>query len=209
MEEEEYRTLKAVAAAEFTERRSRFIGDCAPVSSEEEAAAFLQEVKSRRREANHHVYAYCLRKEHITRHSDDGEPQGTAGMPVLDVLLKSGVTDAAMVVTRYFGGILLGTGGLVRAYSHAASLALKQSGIAVMKRCSVLEVCCSYAQYSFVSSLIPQYEGTIERSNYSETVQIRFHMESGNLRNFQNALSDATCGACSAEVMDQKYFDLG
>lgn len=208
MEEGEYRTLKAVAAAEFTERRSRFIGDCSPVSSEEEAAVFLQKVKSRRREANHYVYAYSLRQGHITRHSDDGEPQGTAGMPVLDVLLKSGITDAVMVVTRYFGGILLGTGGLVRAYSHAALLALEQSGVAVMKRCSILEVCCSYAQYSSVSSLIPQYGGAIEQSDYGESVRIRFHMESGNLRNFQSALSDATCGACSAEAINQKYFDL-
>jgi uncharacterized YigZ family protein len=208
MNEEEYRTLKAVATAEFTERRSRFIGDCAPVSSEEEATAFLQEVKSRRREANHHVYAYSLRKGHLTRHSDDGEPQGTAGMPVLDVLLKSGVTDAVIVVTRYFGGILLGTGGLVRAYSHAASLALERSGVAVMKLCSVLEVCCSYSQYSLACALIPQHGGTIEHSDYTDSVRIRFHMENGNLRNFQKALSDATCGTCSAQGISQKYFDL-
>ncbi|QAT49631.1 YigZ family protein [Caproiciproducens sp. NJN-50] len=206
--EEEYLTLKVAASAEFTERRSRFISDCAPVSNEEEAAAFLQEVKSHRRDANHHVYAYSLRQGHITRHSDDGEPQGTAGLPVLDVLRKSGVTDAAVVVTRYFGGILLGTGGLVRAYSHAASLALEQSGIAVMKLCSVLEVCCSYAQYSFVCALIPQHGGNIEQSDYTESVRIRFYMENGNIKNFKDALSDATCGACSAAVITQKYFDF-
>lgn len=205
---EEYRTLKIAASAEFTERRSRFIGNCAPVSSEEEAAAFLQGVKACHREAKHHVYAYSLRRGNLTRHSDDGEPQGTAGMPVLDVLLKSGVTDAAIVVTRYFGGILLGTGGLVRAYSHAASLALGQSGIAVMKLCFLLEVCCSYARYSAVSALISQHCGVVEQTDYTDSVRIRFHMASENLEDFRGALSDATCGTCPAEILDQKYFDL-
>jgi uncharacterized YigZ family protein len=206
--QEEYRTLKAAAAAEFTERRSRFIGDCAPVASEEEALSFLQKVKSRSREANHHVYAYSIRRGNITRHSDDGEPQGTAGMPVLDVLLKSGVTDAVVVVTRYFGGILLGTGGLVRAYSHAVSLVLGQSGIAVMKLCSVLEIPCSYAQYSLVSTLISQHGGVVEQTDFTDLVRIRFHMESEKLDNFNENLLNATGGTCFAEPLGQKYYDL-
>lgn len=206
--EQEYRMPKTTASAEFTERRSRFIGDCAPVSTEEEATAFLQTVKARHREANHHVYAYSLREGRATRHSDDGEPQGTAGMPVLDVLLKSGVTNAAIVITRYFGGILLGTGGLARAYSHAAFITLEQSGVAVMKLCSQIEVRCSYTQYSAVSALISQYGGTTEQAEYTDSVRLFFHMENKNLGNFRSALTDATCGTCSAELLSQKYFDL-
>jgi uncharacterized YigZ family protein len=204
----EYQTLKTAASAEFTERRSRFIGDCAPVSSEAEATAFLQKIKVRYREAKHHVYAYSLRQGNITRHSDDGEPQGTAGMPVLDVLLKTGVTDAVMVVTRYFGGILLGTGGLVRAYSHAASIALEQSGIAVMQLCSLLEVSCEYAQYSVVNALIAQHGGSVEQTDYTDCVKIRFHIEKSRLKDFHNALSNATCGSCSAELLSEQYLDL-
>lgn len=205
---EEYRTLKSAASVEFTERRSRFIGDAAPVATEEEAASFLQSIKARHREATHHVYAYTLREGNITRHSDDGEPQGTAGLPVLNVLLKSSITDAVVVVTRYFGGTLLGTGGLVRAYSHAASLALEQAGIAVMKFCAVATVCCSYAQYSAIAALIPRHGGVIEHTDYTDSVLIRFHMENENFAGFRSALSDLTCGKCSAEFLFGKYIDL-
>ncbi|XOQ44332.1 MAG: YigZ family protein [Clostridium sp.] len=206
--QEEFRTLKAAASAEFVERRSKFISDAAPAATEEEAASFLQSVKARHREATHHVYAYILRQGNITRHSDDGEPQGTAGLPVLDVLRKNGITNAVVVVTRYFGGTLLGTGGLVRAYSRAASLVLEQAGIAVMKFCSVVSVRCSYSQYSAVAALISQHGGKIEHTDYSESVQIRFYIENKSLQGFRRALSDLTCGTCSAEILCEKYFDL-
>lgn len=204
----EYRTLKRTADAELLERRSRFIGSAASVASEEEALSFLQSVKSRYREANHHVYAYSLQYNRISRHSDDGEPQGTAGMPVLGVLQKSGVVDAVVVVTRYFGGTLLGTGGLVRAYSHTASLVLEQSGIAVMKPCALLEVVCQYPQYSALCALIPQYGGFIDDTDYTDSVRIHFHMESERLAAFRPALSNTTCGTCEAKLLSEKYFDL-
>ena len=118
---EEYKTILTPADVEFVERRSRFIGHIRPVSSEEEALAFLSEMRSQYWDATHNVYAYRLRQSGAQRYSDDGEPQGTAGMPTLDVLRKSGVTDVAAVVTRYFGGILLGAGGLVRMPFHLLS----------------------------------------------------------------------------------------
>ncbi|WP_411676726.1 IMPACT family protein [Caproicibacter sp.] len=204
----EYRTLRAAARVEITDRRSRFIGAAAPAASEEEAISFLQGERALYREANHHVYAYSLRQGGTCRHSDDGEPQGTAGLPVLDVLLKSEITDAVIVVTRYFGGTLLGTGGLVRAYSHTAAIALEQSGVAVMKPCSVLDISCGYARYSAVAALIPRYGGVIDHTDYTDAVGIRFHMESKSLKDFRNALSDATCGECGAELVSEKYFDL-
>ena len=110
-----YTTIAAPARDEFTERRSRFIGQIAPVTTEEEAAAFLAAVREANREARHNVYAYVLRQNNLSRFSDDGEPSGTGGKPVLDVINGEGLTDVIVVVTRYFGGILLGTGGLTHA----------------------------------------------------------------------------------------------
>ena len=112
-----YKTIRNAAEDEFVEKRSRFIGHALPVTTEEEALAFIAEMKSKYWDASHNVYAYILREGGIQRFSDDGEPQGTAGIPTLDVLRKEGLTDLVVVVTRYFGGILLGGGGLVRAYS--------------------------------------------------------------------------------------------
>ncbi|HBN81058.1 MAG TPA: YigZ family protein, partial [Ruminococcaceae bacterium] len=120
-----YLTVRREASAEFTERRSRFIGCAKPVGTEKDALSFLNTIRSKHWDASHNVYAYALRSGQLRRYSDDGEPQGTAGIPVLDVLVKSGLVDTAVVVTRYFGGVLLGAGGLVRAYSHAASLAVR------------------------------------------------------------------------------------
>ena len=125
MAAEEYRTLHSSSQDEFTEKRSRFIGYACPVTTEDEALAFIAKIKKQHWDAKHNVYAYVLRDWQIRRYSDDGEPQGTAGIPVLDVLIKGDVTDAVIVVTRYFGGILLGGGGLVRAYGHAASIAVR------------------------------------------------------------------------------------
>ena len=118
-----YFTVSQPAEDSFIEKRSEFIGYIAPVATNEQAVDFINQIRAKHRKAKHNVYAYILRQDNISRYSDDGEPQGTAGMPVLEVLKKRGLTDVCVVVTRYFGGILLGGGGLVRAYSHAASLA--------------------------------------------------------------------------------------
>lgn len=147
---EEYKTLRAPASDEFTEKRSRFIGYAQPVSTQVEAAAFIERIKKQHHDATHNVFAYLLREGQLERYSDDGEPQGTAGIPVLDVLRKQGVTNCAVVVTRYFGGILLGAGGLVRAYSHAAAIALGKAGIVTMAHCAILDIACDY---SFMASL--------------------------------------------------------
>ena len=126
---EDYTTLLQYAKHTYEEKKSVFIGECAPVRSEAEALSFINNIKKKYSDARHHVYAYILRENSIMRFSDDHEPQGTAGMPVLDSMRKRGCTDAVVVVTRYFGGILLGAGGLVRAYSHAARIALDAAHI--------------------------------------------------------------------------------
>ena len=143
----EYRTILNEASDEFIERKSRFIGYIKPVTTQEDAVSFINEIKSKHWDATHNVYAYILRDGQIRRYSDDGEPQGTAGIPVLDVLQKEGLTDCVVVVTRYFGGILLGGGGLVRAYSHAAKLAVDAAGVIKMSMCVRAECECDYGYY--------------------------------------------------------------
>lgn len=202
----EYRTIAQAAQDEFVEKRSRFIGYARPVQTEEEAQAFIAEMKSRHWDATHNVYAYILREGNIQRYSDDGEPQGTAGIPTLDVLQKSHVTDVAVVVTRYFGGILLGGGGLVRAYSHGASIALKAAGIITMKECSLLMLSCDYSRYGRVSSLIPECGGIIDDTDFAGDVTLSFHMATELMGSFARKLADATNGQVTFEECGSQYF---
>lgn len=201
-----YQTVEKEAIAEFTEKRSRFIGCAKPVKTEEEAVAFINSVKSKNWNATHNVYAYSIREGQVKRYSDDGEPQGTAGIPVLDVLVKSGVVDTAVVVTRYFGGILLGAGGLVRAYSHGASIALEQAGVITMRTCLMAEVCCDYSQYGRLSVLIPESGGTVDHADFTDCVKISFHMSDEDMRAFEQKLADATSGQSKAEITGEKFF---
>ena len=204
----EYKTVLQQAGSEFVERKSRFIGHVKPVSTEEDAIAFIQQKKSEYWDASHNVYAYILREGQIRRYSDDGEPQGTAGIPVLDVLLKSEVTDVVAVVTRYFGGILLGTGGLVRAYSHGASIALEQAKILTMRLCNILRIICDYNQYGRVSSLISECGGFIDDSQFTEAVTIEFHMSENVLGIFEKKLADITSGQVKSQILGEKFFSI-
>ena len=143
----QYRTIRAAASAEFVEKRSRFIGYISPVTTQQDAIAFIDSIKSKHWDATHNVPAYIIRNGNICRFSDDGEPQGTAGMPALNVLQKEELTDCVLVVTRYFGGILLGGGGLVRAYSHAAKIAVDAGGIVSRAECIIVKIRCDYTFY--------------------------------------------------------------
>lgn len=201
-----YFTVPSEAEAEFTERRSRFIGRAAPAGTEEQALAFIRTVRAANREAAHNVFAYVLREGSLRRCSDDGEPQGTAGVPVLDAILKCGAVDTAVVVTRYFGGILLGTGGLVRAYSHGASIALEAAGQVEMRLCRVSAVSCGYAQYGRVAPLIAAHGGSVDGTEYTDCVRIAFHLPEESFGPFSASLADATCGSCAAEPGTRKYF---
>lgn len=203
---ESYQTVALETSDEFVEKRSRFIGYIKPVQTEEDAIAFIQSIKTKHWDARHNVYAYCLREGQIKRYSDDGEPQGTAGIPTLDVLLKTGITDVVVVVTRYFGGILLGGGGLVRAYSHAAKLAVDQAQVITMEVCQICALTCDYNQYGKVSSLIPECNGIIDDSEFGADVSISFHMTEEDLGQFESQLRDATCGSVSVERLDEKFF---
>lgn len=202
----DYKTVLEYAKDEFTEKRSRFIGYCKPVSSEQEAIDFINEKRQEHWNATHNVYAYSLREGNIKRYSDDGEPSGTAGMPCLDVILKNEIFDVCVVVTRYFGGVLLGTGGLVRAYSQGTKIALDAAKIVMMQSCYVCDVRCSYNQYGKVSSLLMDIGAQIDDTVYESDVVLHFHITPDLFSQLNKKLADATAGSVQAEKQDEKYF---
>lgn len=142
-----YISLEKAGFSEYTEKKSVFFGYAAPISTEEEAISFVKKIKEKHSDARHNVYAYVLRENNIQRFSDDGEPHGTAGLPLLDTLRKPNITDSVIVVTRYFGGILLGTGGLVRAYSTAAKDAVADAGVVSYVLYKKAKLSVSYSDY--------------------------------------------------------------
>ena len=192
-----YLTVKSEIAAELTEKKSLFIATAAPAGTEDEAARIIERIKKKRWDAAHNVYAYTLRKGQIRRYSDDGEPQGTAGVPVLDVLVKKELWDTVIVVTRYFGGVLLGAGGLVRAYSGSASLALNGADILCMSECALCSLSCEYAMYERVSALIRTHGGAVESDDFSDKVMLGFYIEKERYEAFCAALTDLTLGKVS------------
>lgn len=201
-----YKTVLNEAHDEFYEKRSRFIGYCKPVKTEQEAVDFINSKRSIHWDATHNVYAYVLKEGNIQRYSDDGEPQGTAGLPVLEIIKKNYAVDCVVVVTRYFGGILLGGGGLVRAYSHSAKIALDAAKIITMESCFCCSVLMSYNQYGKVNTLITQSDGVIDDSFFTDNVKILFHIPKRNFILLQKKLKDATGGKVDAEILKEKYF---
>lgn len=202
----DYKTVLENASDEFVEKRSRFIGYCKPVKTEQEAIDFINEKRSEHWNATHNVYAYSLREGNIKRYSDDGEPSGTAGMPVLDVIVKNEIFDVVVVVTRYFGGVLLGTGGLVRAYSHGSKIAVEAAKPVIMQNCLMCEARCAYNQYGKVSSLIIGVGATVDDTVYESDVLVKFHIKPDLLGTLNKKLADATSGEVTVEQKDEQYF---
>lgn len=201
----DYLTLDKYASEEYVINRSRFIGYACPVTSNEEAVDFIQSIREKHRDATHNVYAYAVRSPEYSRYSDDGEPQGTAGMPVLDVVKKNSLTDCCVVVTRYFGGILLGAGGLVRAYSHSAAIAVEAAGIVRMGLCSVMVCVCDYAFYAKLGALIPECGGVTENTVFGENVSVSFRLPAGKEQLFSEKLTELSFGRFTAEKTGEKY----
>lgn len=203
-----YKTVRKAASDEYIVKKSRFIGHIAPVTTAEQALEFIAAVSKKHWDATHNVYAYILREGGIKRYSDDGEPQGTAGIPTLDVLEKSGVTDCAVVVTRYFGGIMLGAGGLVRAYSHSASIAVAAGGIVTRAMCAELKVTCDYYFYGKLSSLVPESGGVIEDTVFEDNVTLIFRLPLELVDGFNAKLIDVSNGRYRAEKTDEFFADV-
>ena len=202
----EYITVAHEAADEFIEKKSRFIGYCRPVTSQEQALGYIEEIKKKHWDASHNVSAYILRDGGLQRFSDDGEPQGKAGIPVLDAMQKNGLTDVVVVATRYFGGTLLGGGGLIRAYSHTASIAIAAAEKIIRRECCILLVNCDYGAYGRVGGIIPACEGRIDETDFLENVTISMHIAPERLGLLQKSLADATNGQVQAEEIDRQYF---
>ena len=174
MDTEKIKRLRHPAEIEFVERKSVFIGYSAIVKNEEEALAIIKERKKKFADATHNVYAYIIGDGTIARYSDDGEPQGTSGMPTLNAIRMSGITDVCVVTTRYFGGILLGAGGLVRAYSTAASMALDAGGISVFEKYIEYEISCPYSDYNKIQLLLSAYDVIIDNTDFESDIKIKY-----------------------------------
>lgn len=202
---EGYCTIEAPAQDEFIERKSRFIGHIAPVRTEEEAVEFLNAVRARHREATHNVYAYILRHNQLSRFSDDGEPQGTAGRPVLEVVQREGLVDVAVVVTRYFGGILLGAGGLTRAYSRSAKDALDASGISVVRPWTQVETDCPYGLFERLKLELLPLQGVEGDHDFGAQITFRALLPQGREEEFAQRLREISAGAMEPRVTGTQW----
>lgn len=203
-----YFTISQPASDSFTEKKSEFIGYIAPVKTSDEAVQFIDKIRSMHRKARHNVYAYILRSDNISRYSDDGEPQGTAGVPVLEVLQKRGLTDVCIVVTRYFGGILLGGGGLLRAYSHAASLACDAAHIMDMRLCHRLKISSDYGMYGKISYILPDFSVITVNSDFASDVTMEILVLSDKLDALRKELTEVTNGTVKVEDCGELYEDF-
>jgi uncharacterized YigZ family protein len=204
----EYRTVKCAAEAVYEDHRSKFIGAIVPVTTEQEALNFLSERKQNNFGARHNVYAYILRENNICRYSDDGEPHSTAGIPTLDVLKKNNLTDVCVVTTRYFGGVLLGTGGLVRAYTAAAKMAVEAAGIAIMRECNICEVSCSYSDHRLIEQLLKDNGAKIIDTIFAENIKVSFSIEQKLYDIIENKITDVFCGRISPIIVNVDYAEV-
>ncbi len=201
----EYLSLKEKGFGEYEEKRSVFYGYCAPVTTEEEAIAFVRGIKEKHSDARHNVYAYVLRENNAQRFSDDGEPHGTAGLPLLDTLRKQNITDAVIVVTRYFGGILLGTGGLVRAYSSAASLAVENAKIVTYTLYKKMKITLSYSDYQKVIYFLDKREIRHTSATFDMNVSLEAFLLPCEYSNAENSILDMTGGKAIIEETGTEY----
>ncbi len=199
-----YRTIAAPASAEIVEKKSRFIGQIAPVATEEEALAFIEGVKAAHRMARHNVYAYVLRGGRV-RYTDDGEPSGTAGMPTLEALQHAGLSDVAVVVTRYFGGTLLGTGGLVRAYTDATKAAIAVADVVTVFVCVDVVAEVPYGIYEGAVRAADAAGAKLVDSSFAENVLLTFRMLAGTEAPLLEKLTELTRG--QSEAMVSEPFD--
>ncbi len=204
-ETKSYVTIKHEASAEFEEKHSLFIGYAKPVKSEEEAAEFIKTIKIKHKDATHNVFGYTMKNGVIARYSDDGEPQGTAGMPVLDVIRKSGVDDACVVVTRYFGGTLLGAGGLVRAYSQAAKIALEAAEIVTYEPYTELCVPCSYSDYQKISAELPKYGAIVDDTEFSDNVMLKIAVRNEIAPQISAKISEISAGKSTPNIIGERF----
>jgi uncharacterized YigZ family protein len=202
--DDEYFTIQREARVEIRVKGSRFIGEAFPVAGVEEALERLEEVRKREHAATHHCYAYQvgLSSGRDFRYSDDGEPQGTAGKPIYDIVSGSGLTNVLVVVTRYFGGTKLGAGGLVRAYSDASKHALQQSGRKTVYMMTTYRVVLAYSVYDRFFELVNRLDGRVNKSDFSDVITLEVRIRRGSASEFEAAVRELTGGKGKIETIE-------
>lgn len=192
---DEYYIPSGPGESEYEEKRSRFLGHLRPVETEEEARLFITEMKKKYHDARHNCWCYRIRGGAV-RYSDDAEPQGTAGLPMLEILQREGIENAVCVVTRYFGGVLLGTGGLLRAYQKATKGAVEDAGISVVRAWTKMSIVCDYSDYEKIRSELEQQNAVISDTEYGEKVTLTVLVSQGQGTLVTEKLQDRTAGKC-------------
>ena len=201
-----YRTVLKAAGDEQIIQRSRFIGDASPAASAEEALAFLEAVRARHRDATHHCYAYIIgQNAGIMRYSDDGEPSGTAGLPIIEVMKARGVVDCCVVVTRYFGGVLLGAGGLTRAYAHTCAIALDAAGVCVMHPTETWLVEVPYALWDRVRHELAGLPARLESTEFTSAVAFEFSVKAQDSQRVRDCLARVTDGRAEMLLEGERH----
>ncbi len=200
----DFRVPYGPAETEFTEKRSRFIGHLLPVETEEQAREFIAQMKKKYYDARHNCWCYLIGSD-LLRYGDDGEPQGTAGQPMLNVFRRENVTNVVCVVTRYFGGILLGAGGLTRAYSKSARDALAAAGVAEMGLWAAAEIPCPYALFERVKGEIVALDGTVDEAEYGADIRLRVSLPAENTAALQERLTELSAGGIAVAVTAEEY----
>lgn len=201
---ESFKTIKGEASSEFTEKRSRFICYAKRVTSKEEAENYVKHIKSVHWDAKHNVYAYKIRKGNISKASDDGEPQGSGGIQIASVLEKKGLMDVAVVVTRYFGGILLGVGGLSRAYSYGAKLAVESAEIVSMPLCVIARIFVGYDVFEKIRWVIRGFHAKISDCTYTNNVEANLYIYEDEYLRFREAVNEMAFGNIKIEVINKE-----
>lgn len=204
----EYKTIAQRCEASFVEKKSEFIGYLCPVGTEEQAVAFIEEIRAMHRKATHNCYAYILRENNAARHSDDGEPGGTAGVPIYEVLRKEGLVDVCCVVTRYFGGILLGAGGLVRAYTRGAKDAVDAAKIKCMASAAELLVTVDYGLYGRLAQVFADFDARVTNEDFADNVRITLFIREENSQRLKDRLVDICNGSIIVEDVQIISYDF-
>ncbi|WP_353097803.1 YigZ family protein [Tissierella praeacuta] len=204
-----YRTIYNYGEDEIIINKSRFIGYAMPIETEEEALEFIDKIKVKHRDATHNVHAYVVGKDNnIQRFSDDGEPSGTAGIPMLEVIKKENLRNVVVVVTRYFGGIKLGTGGLIRAYTKGAKIGLDAGIMVDMVQHTKIKVRIDYTLYGKIENYLMNEGYIVDDSVFDDAVNIFVYVEDANIENFHNIITDLTNGNAMLEELDEEYIPM-
>lgn len=205
----EYKTILNSASTEFEEKKSKFITHVKPVSNEDEAIEFISGLKAKYWNATHNVYAYTINGDSlIQRFSDDGEPSGTAGMPALEVIKRMGIQNAVVVITRYFGGTLLGAAGLIRAYSKGATMGLEAAEIVTRKLCLNINIMLEYTLFGKLQNMLINNNNIIKSIEYGQDVELCVLIEDGRQGELEKAIIENTNGRAIIDIGEKQYITL-